>query len=261
MLFFSLFKWNKQTSDNHLSSVGTKWIQKEGHCSVSIETQDTSPPLMFLSLLVWMTDFLDQSVPHVFNNKRQNSPRTWPELISSLCQLTATSRVAQNYVLLRVLMLHTPWASIQAVTVSYHQTISLPLLPILLLPLPQPMNCSLFLINLLHTARSPTCNLLHHWIKHRQRIKTKLISIFCILYTGAAHWGICIPGNIFLIEVDVIAGGFIWWQAIPNATANTKETGLIVRSACLLLIKTNWHNIYLQAAPKLCTINLHFLVA
>lgn len=127
--------------------------------------------------------------------------------------------------------------------------------------LPQPMNCSLFLINLLHTARSPTCNMLHHWIKHRQRIKTEFISIFYILYTGVAHWGICIPGNIFLIEVDVIAGGFIWWQAIPNATANTKEPGLIVRSACLLLIKTNWHNIYLQAAPKLCTINLHFLVA
>lgn len=126
---------------------------------------------------------------------------------------------------------------------------------------PQHINLSLFLINLLHTEHPHTCNLLHHWIKHHQRIKTKFISILCILYTGVAHWVIYIPGNIFLIEVDVIAGGFIWWQAIPNATANTKETGLIVRSGCLLLIKTNWHNIYLQAAPKLWTINIHFLVA
>lgn len=82
-----------------------------------------------------------------------------------------------------------------------------------------------------------------------------------IFFHWEAHWGICIPGNIFLVEVDVIAGGFIWWQAIPNATANTKGTGLMVRLGCLLLIKTNWHNIYLQAAPKLWTINIHFLVA
>lgn len=91
MLFFSLFKWNKQTSDNHLSSVGSKWIQNGRHCSVSIETQDTSHPLMLLSSLVWMTDFLDQSASRVFDNKGQNSRRTWPRLISSLCQLTANS--------------------------------------------------------------------------------------------------------------------------------------------------------------------------
>lgn len=25
-----------------------------------------------------------------------------------------------------------------------------------------------------------------------------------------------------MVQVDVFGGGFIWWQAIPNATANTK---------------------------------------
>lgn len=46
----------------------------------------------------------------------------------------------------------------------------------------------------------------------------------------------CIPGNIFLIDVDVITGGFIWRYSIPKAKANTKDgiiSELIVKTAFL----------------------------
>lgn len=126
----------------------------------------------------------------------------------------------------------------------------------------QHINWSLFLINLLHTEHPHTSLVTSLNTNTPSVDKKKGSSLFWVyFFIAVTHWGICIPGNIFLVEVDVVAGGFIWWQAIPNATANTKETGLMVRLGCLLLIKTNWHNIYLQAAPKLWTINIHFLVA
>lgn len=263
MLFFFLFKRNKQTSDNHLSSVGSRWIQIgrtlfRVHWNIRYPPSRTLP-LMLLSLLVWMTEFLDQSLPRVFNNKLQNLEKNAASShILSTSVAANNTKLHEDYVLLNVLVLYTLWAFIQPVPVSYHQAISLSLPPH---PSDstQHINLSLFLINLLHTDILIPLNKMHHrWI-----IKKSVASVFSafFFFIGAAHWGICIPGNIFLVEVDVVAGGFIWWQTIPNARANTKETGLMVRLGCLLLIKTNWHNIYLQAAPKLWTINIHFPVA
>lgn len=54
----------------------------------SIET------VMLLSLLVWETDFLDQSVSRVFDNKRQKSRKPLPELISSV---SVTARSAEKH--------------------------------------------------------------------------------------------------------------------------------------------------------------------
>lgn len=154
MLFFFLFKRNKQTNDNHLFSAGSKWIQNGGHCSVSIETQDTSPPLMFLSLLVWMTDFLDQSVPRVFNNKRLNSRRTRPKLISSLCQSQLTVQSYTELCSQCFSAIHTTsiYSTSYSKLPSNHFTFITP----------HPSTCSqhihwsLFLINLLHTEHSHT---------------------------------------------------------------------------------------------------------
>lgn len=219
MLFFSLFNWNKQTSDNHLSSISSEWIQNGPHCSTAIETWDTFPPPSFLPFPV---------MPRcrAYNDNRGFSDVAEAPQIRRLNNEPGLSwYLLRGPGLVRSHILHGRFnhSSAQSLTYGF----------------------------LAHSCpRDP--------LRHRRRMKTRFISVF---YTTVKHiWVIWLPGNIFLVEVDVIGGRFIWWQAIPNATANTKQSGLIVSSGCQL-IKINGDSIYLQATSKLWTINIHFLVA
>lgn len=59
---------------------------------------------------------------------------------------------------------------------------------------------------------------------------------------------ICIPGDIFLVHVDVLCGRFLGRKAIPIIAWGKKRKGLM---ACIpSVIKTNWRSIYLWAISK-----------
>ncbi len=59
---------------------------------------------------------------------------------------------------------------------------------------------------------------------------------------------ICIPGDIFLVHVDVLYGRFLGRKAVPIIARKKKRKGLMV---CIpSVIKTNWRSIYLWAISK-----------
>ena len=78
---------------------------------------------------------------------------------------------------------------------------------------------------------------------------------------GEGRGSICIPGDIFLVEVDVVAGGFLRWQSVPN----TKENRINEERATAAAVNKGAANgdtaVYLRAGDRLGNINMHFVAA